>query len=224
MKKIMKTKTRQKRKLHKTAVEDNREARRFLFVTGVTMAVFMALNFISILWLQDLSKKYIKKPAAAAVAAPAPAINKSYKEKSDEMRYRNPELEKMKDLKIGGEIEKPMPVFEKLKFTMSDEPVFGGENPVYSLSVCCPGGLAKEFYTAKMPWAFIMYEYEQGLPTVTVFEMDKGKKQGRFEIVVLDAKADMEKLMAVSVGIYAELLKAYMPGYEWRGSVRQEIN
>ncbi len=136
----------------------------------------------------------------------------------------NPGPENFVNLPIGGIIEKKLPVVNDLKLKMSDEPVFMGKDPVYSLNVCCPGGLSKDFYTAKMPWAFIMYDFEPGLPTVVLFEMDTDKKQGRFEIVVLDPKADMEKLRAVSVRIFTELVKKYKPGYEWRGSVRQEIN
>lgn len=141
-----------------------------------------------------------------------------------EQQYRNPELKKMKDLKTGGQLEKKVPVFEKLKMTMSDAPAFDGADPVYSVTVCCPRGLSKEFYTAKMPWAFINYEFEEGLPTVTVFEINSAKKSGKFSIVVLDHTADMEKLKTVSVRIFTELLKSYMPGYEWSGDVRQEMN
>jgi hypothetical protein len=75
-----------------------------------------------------------------------------------------------------------------------------------------------------MPWAFIMYDFEPGLPTVVLFEINSEKKTGRFEIVVLDSKANMETLKAVSVRIFTELVKGYMPGIEWKSSVRQEIN
>jgi hypothetical protein len=198
---------------------------RLLVQIGVYMGLFILLNFATVYYF-DLQAK--KASRAASVAASLTESEKmtgvEYNKKVAELHYRNPELETMKDLKTGGEFEKKLPVFEKMKMTMSEQPVFNGADPIYSLSVCCMKGITKEYYTAKMPWPFITYEYEQGLPTVTVFEINSSKKTGRFDIVVLDDRADMEKLRTVSVRIFTELLKAYMPGYEWRGNVRQEIN
>jgi hypothetical protein len=91
------------------------------------------------------------------------------------------------------------------------------------LEVCCPAGYIKEFYTNEMPWAFLLYEFEPGVPTVTLFEIDKKAKMARFEIVILDKAADESAIKSVAVSIFEELLKQYMPGYEWRGSVRKEI-
>jgi hypothetical protein len=183
-----------------------KETNTFLVQVIISLFVFLAADFFTILYFQ------MKVPAEKkTVVAPYVA-------------YRNRDFESMKNLPIGGEFEATLPVLNKLKFTMSNEPVFAGNNPVYSLNVCCPAGLAKEFYTSKMPWAFILYDFEPGLATAVIFEMDSKKKTGRFEIVILDSKANAEKLTAVAVRIYKELLKQYKPEYEWTGSVRQEIN
>lgn len=138
--------------------------------------------------------------------------------------YKNQESGKMDTLKTGGEFDRKMPVFkEKLKFKLGYDPVLAGPNGLHVLSVCCPAGYSKEFYTAKMPWAFYMYEFEPGLPTVVLFDIDKNAKKGRFEIVILDKLAEESAIKAVSVTIFVELLKQYMPGIEWEGNVRKEI-
>jgi hypothetical protein len=138
--------------------------------------------------------------------------------------YTNPELGALKLLKPAiDEAGMDFPGHDKLKLTISNKPVFGGNDRIYALSVCCTGGHAREYYTEKMPWELIMYKYEQDLATVTVFDIDRSKKTGRFEIIILDPKADESRLRDVSVRIFMELLKGYMPGIIWNGSVRQEI-
>jgi hypothetical protein len=201
-----------KKKAVKAPAVIKREPNSFLVWTVVYLALFILADVLTILY-------FVNQPVkpAPAVETPVPAEIKA-------IPYKNPEYEKLKSLPAGGKLEIKLPVMDRLKFTMSDEPVFDGADPVYSLNVCCPMGLSKDFYTAKMPWAFIMYDFEPGLPTVVLFEINSEKKTGRFEIVVLDSKANMETLKAVSVRIFTELVKGYMPGIEWKSSVRQEIN
>jgi len=91
------------------------------------------------------------------------------------------------------------------------------------LDICCPGGPAKSFYTAEMPWAFILYKFGEGVPTVTLFEINKEEKKGLFEIVIMDKSVKKSAIKAVEVTIFVELLKKYMPGYKWKGSVRKEM-
>ncbi len=91
------------------------------------------------------------------------------------------------------------------------------------LDVCCPGGLAKSFYTAEMPWPFILYEFEENVPTVTLFEINEEKKEGLFEIVIMDKGVKKSAIKAVEVTVFVELLKKYMPGYKWKGSIRKEM-
>ena len=201
-----------KKKPVKPPVAIKREPHSFLIWTVVYLALFILADVLTILYFVNQQSK----PAPVAEAVPAA--------EAVAFPYKNPEYEKLKNLPSGGELEIKLPVMDKLKFTMSEEPLFDGVDPVYSLNVCCPMGLSKDFYTAKMPWAFIMYDFEPGLPTVVLFEVNSAKKTGRFEIVILDSKANMETLKAVSVRIFTELVKGYMPGFEWTSSVRQEIN
>lgn len=201
-----------KRKAAKAPAVIKQEPKSFLIWTVFYLTLFILADLLTILYFINQSLK--SAPAVEAIpTAEAAAVP-----------YKNPEYEKLKNLPSGGKLEIKLPVMDNLKFTMSEEPLFGGADPVYSLNVCCPMGLSKDFYTAKMPWAFIMYDFEPGLPTVVLFEVNSAKKTGRFEIVVLDSKADMETLKAVSVRIYTELVKGYMPEIEWKSSVRQEIN
>lgn len=139
--------------------------------------------------------------------------------------YSNPELGAVKQLKpAAGRVLMDFPGHNKLELSISDKPVFGGNDRIYALSVCCTGSHAREYYTEKMPWELIMYKYEQDMATVTVFDIDRAKKTGRFEIIILDPKADASALKAVDVTIFEELLKAYMPGVSWKESARQEID
>lgn len=138
--------------------------------------------------------------------------------------YINPEAGKLRTLKTSGEFEKKMPVFQdKLKFNLTFDPILAGPNNLHVLQVCCPAGYSKEFYTAKMLWAFLLYEFEPGVPTATLFDIDNKAKTGRFVIVILDKTSDEAAIKAVSVTIFIELLKQYMPSYSWEGSVRKEL-
>jgi hypothetical protein len=138
--------------------------------------------------------------------------------------YTNPEAGNLKSLKTGGEFQKKMPVFkDALKFKLYYDKALAGPNGLYVLQVCCPAGYSKEFYTAQMPWAFLLYDFEPGLPCVTLFEINIAAKTARFEIVILDKTADEQSIRSVSVTMFIELLKQYLPGYQWRGSVRKEI-
>lgn len=188
---------------------EEKSPKSFLFPVVLFLACFILADLLAILYFSPKTVKTAEQNKPPSISA-AP--------------YSNPEFEKMKNLPIGGKLEKKLPVVNDLKFIMSDEPLFAGKNPVYSLNVCCIAGFSKEFYTAKMPWAFIMYDFEPSLPTVALFEMDSEKHEGKFEIVILDPKANMESLKAVDVRIFTELVKQYKPGLVWRGSVRQEIN
>jgi|ERR1035437_1786785 hypothetical protein len=217
----MKNKKKRKAKMSKrkdnkvfhAAVINKHETNNFLIYTVLFLAIFILADFFTIIFFSRKGLSWEKQGESGRVIAGAVALP-----------YTDPGFEKMKNLPQGGTFEKKLPVVNDLKFIMSDEPVFAGKDPVYSINVCCLAGVSKDFYTAKMPWALIMYDFEPGLPTITLFELNSGKKQGRFEIVVLDPKADMEKLKAVSVRIFTELVKEYKPGYEWEASVRQEIN
>jgi len=73
-----------------------------------------------------------------------------------------------------------------------------------------------------MPWAFILYDFEEGVPTITLFKTDKESGKGMFEIVILDSSRSEADIKAVEVVIFSELLKRYMKGYEWEGNVRVE--
>ncbi|MCE5300960.1 MAG: hypothetical protein LLG37_08855 [Spirochaetia bacterium] len=187
--------------------------------TTLLFAIIIAIAYV-VAALFALQLNYKKPQAPAVMEAPASV---SGTENIRAAICRNPELENMKNLRAGGSVEKKLPVVDRLKFTLSDTPFFDGADPVYALSVCCRDGTQRDYYTCKMPWAFIMYEFEQGVPTVTIFEIKSEKKEGRYEIVVMDPQADPAKIKAVSVSIYEELLRQYMPGIEWKGSVRQEI-
>jgi hypothetical protein len=138
--------------------------------------------------------------------------------------YKNPEAGNLRSLKIGGTFSRKLPVFkEPLKFKMYYDRALAGPNDLRVLEVCCPSGYLKDYYTAEMPWAFILYDFEPGLPTVTLFEIEKAAKTVKFEIVILDKTADEQSIKSTSVTVFIELLKQYMPGYEWMGSVRKEI-
>jgi hypothetical protein len=138
--------------------------------------------------------------------------------------YTNPEAGKIKSLKVGGEFDRKMPVFpDKLKFKITYDPALAGPNDLHVLSVCCPAGYSREFYTAKMPWAFLLYEFEPGVPTIVLFELKRNTKTGRYEIVILDKRSDATAIRAVTVTIFEELLKQYLPGYTWTANVRKEL-
>ncbi|MGD0565799.1 MAG: hypothetical protein ABSA34_00525 [Candidatus Goldiibacteriota bacterium] len=140
--------------------------------------------------------------------------------------YTNPELASVKELKPAyGTLEKNMAGLNILKFSISDTAVFGGVDPIFALTACCTSaGRPREYYTNRMPWELIMYKYDEELPTITVFDIDSVKKTGKFAIVILDPKASASNLKAVDVKIYEELLKAFMPGFSWSESARQEID
>ena len=140
--------------------------------------------------------------------------------------YINPELGSIQGLKpAAGTFEKKMPGLNKLKFSLSDTAVFGGADPIFALTACCTApGRPREYYTNRMPWELIMYKYEEDIATITVFDIDSVKKTGKFEIVILDPKADPAALKNIDVTIFEDLLKAYMPGILWSKSARQEID
>jgi len=128
-------------------------------------------------------------------------------------------------LKTGGEVKKKLQgMQDKLTFRLKRDLYIESFNGMKALNVCFPGGLVKTFYTSEMPWAFLLYEFEEKVPTIALFEIDKDNKEGKFEIVILDKNAGETVIKSVEVTIFVETLKQYMPGYEWRGSVRKEIN
>lgn len=178
----------------------------------VFLVILITADLITILYFGSASVKTATAPAEKPLQEIVP------------VEYTNPEAGNLKSLKVGGEFEKQMPVFaEKLKYKLSYDPILAGPNNIHVLSVCCPAGYSKEFYTAKMPWAMILYDFEPGVPTVTLFDVDGKNNTGKFEIVILDKLADETAIKAVAVTIFEELLKQYLPGYVWSGSVRKEI-
>jgi|GEM_PF-2834301 hypothetical protein len=197
----MRKKRKQKKKTGKAPVTAV-----LIFRIWMAFSAFFVLTSAILITVHVL---YIGKKAAAAGVA---------------QNYTNPELGKVRELKpASGGAVMDFPGHDKLKLVISDKPVFGGNDRIFALSVCRTGGHAREYYTEKMPWELIMYKYEPELATVTVFDIDRSKKTGKFEIIILDPKADASRLRSVSVRIFTELLKNYMPGIIWNGSVRQEI-
>jgi hypothetical protein len=175
-------------------------------------AALIIADLITILYFQNQAAKYRQAP-----------IKQNISDIVAE-EYTNPETGKLKSLKVGGEFAGKMPVFkDKLNFKLTYDPILAGPNNLHVLSICCPSGYSKDFYTAKMPWAFILYEFEPGLPTVTIFDIDGKTNKGTFVIVILDKLADESAIRAVSVAVFEELLKQYLPGYVWSGSVRKEL-
>jgi hypothetical protein len=188
---------------------------------GLDPLIVNIIIFLSVLVTADLLViLYFQKHAVNEVAQ---AVKQTMSEIAAE-EYTNPEEGKIKSLKTGGEFDRKMPVFEeKLKFKLTYDPVLAGPNNLHVLSVCCPAGYSKEFYTAKMPWAFLLYEFEPDVPTVVLFDIDSNTKKARYEIVILDKLADETVIRAVSVTIFEELLKQYLPGVEWAAGIRKEI-
>ena len=145
--------------------------------------------------------------------------------KDEEIPVSTPGIIDFRALAKGGTIKKKMKgLDEEIEFKLYYDSVFAGYNNMHVLRMCCPGGYLKELFTNEMPWAFILYEFEEGVPTVTLFEISQKEKKGKFQIVILDKTADESVIKAVEVTIFIEMLKQYMPGIEWRGSVRKEIN
>lgn len=179
----------------------------------IFLAVLVIADLATILYFENqIQKTKSAEPAAKVVVNPAPG------------EFANPGAGKLQSLKTGGEFEKKMPPFsDALKFRLYYDKTLAGPEGLYVLEVCCPAGYSKEYYTSPVPWAFFLYDFEPGLPTVTLFEINKAEKTARFEIVILDKKADMQSIRSVSVTIFIELLKQYLPGYRWRGSVRKEM-
>jgi len=179
----------------------------------VFLIVLVSADLFIILYFQYQAPKSNK---------PAPAKHAMSDIVAEE--YTSPESGKTRSLKTGGDFVKKMPVFpDKLKFKLTYDPILAGPDNLHVLEVCCPSGYSKEYYTAKMPWAFILYEFEPGIPTVTIFDIDGKTSKGTFVIVILDKLADESSIRAVSVAVFEELLKQYLPGYEWSGSVRKEL-
>lgn len=180
----------------------------------IFLVVLVIADLGTILYFQGRMQKQ-KNAAEAAAKAVVNAVPEE---------YTNPEAGNLRSLKSGGEFERKMPVFKNaLKFKLYYDKAIAGPAGLYVLQVCCPGGYPKDFFTAQMPWAFLLYDFEPGIPTVTLFDINKETKRARFEIVILDKKAVEQSIRSVSVTMFVELLKQYLPGYQWRGSVRKEI-
>jgi hypothetical protein len=178
----------------------------------IFLVVLVSADLFTILYFQKQMTKHGQPAAGQSISEIVPE------------EYTNPEAGKLKSLKVGGDFTKKMPVFlDKLKFKLTYDPILAGPDNLHVLEVCCPSGYSKEYYTAKMPWAFILYEFEPGLPTVTIFDIDGKTNKGTFVIVILDKLADETVIKAVSVAVFEELLKQYLPGYVWSGSVRKEL-
>ncbi len=132
-------------------------------------------------------------------------------------------VEKLKNLKKGGGEEKHMPSgLGKIEYTLEEDPVITPATGMKVLTACCIGGLPRDYYTYEMPWAFHLYEFEEGVPTLTVFQVTDEGKKGRFEIVVMDPRQAESVIKEIEVRVFKELLNRYSDGIEWEGSVRVE--
>lgn len=132
-------------------------------------------------------------------------------------------VDKLKNLKKGGSEGKNMPSgLGKIEYTLEEDPAITPATGMKVLTACCIAGLPRDYYTYEMPWAFHLYEFEEGVPTVTVFQiMDEGRK-GKFEIVIMDPKQQESVIKEIEVRVFKELLNKYSEGVEWEGSVRVE--
>ncbi len=111
---------------------------------------------------------------------------------------------------------------EELKFQLYYDNVIGPATGMHSLKVCCPGGLAKEYYTYKMPWEFILYKFSASIPTVALFEINEEKKEGKIKILILDPNAGATDIKQSDIMMFIKKTSDYMPGYTWQADVFTE--
>lgn len=120
--------------------------------------------------------------------------------------------------------EKKLPgIRDRYKFELKYDEVLSPATGMYTLAVCCPDGYLKDYYTYKMPWEFLLYEFAPGTPTITVFQLDENSKKGRFEIVLLDKKVEVTKIKQSEILHFIKKVSDYMPGYSWEGDLRVDV-
>ncbi|HNZ28419.1 MAG TPA: hypothetical protein PKJ42_00370 [Candidatus Goldiibacteriota bacterium] len=111
---------------------------------------------------------------------------------------------------------------EELKFQLYYDGVIGPATGMHSLKVCCPGGLAKEYYTYKMPWELILYKFSASVATVALFEKNEEKKEGKIKILILDPDAGATDIKQSDIMMFIKKTSDYMPGYTWQADVFTE--
>ncbi|HDT15714.1 MAG TPA: hypothetical protein ENN55_05845, partial [Firmicutes bacterium] len=120
-------------------------------------------------------------------------------------------------------IEKNMPGFgETFRFELKEDPAITPAAGMYALNICCPEGYERAYYTAKMPWDFILYEFGEKTASFVLFDVNEQEKRAGFRIMVLGKEAKTD-IMQGEIMSYIKKLDEYMPEYTWEGSVRADL-
>lgn len=127
-----------------------------------------------------------------------------------------------KTYNTGGRIEKNMSgLNETLRFELKKDPVITPASGMYSMNICCPGGYEKTYYTVKMPWDFILYEFGEKTPSFVLFEVNEQEKRAGFRIMV-PGEYKKTDILQGEIMSYIKKLDEYMPDYTWEGSIRMD--